>query len=86
MRFETSGSTPWKSSLGPEMDDQEFKQAANQLIDFAISYWSTLRDRKVLPAVSPGYLPGLIPDEAPQEPEKWDDIFKDIERDRKSVV
>lgn len=62
------------------MDDQEFKQAANQLIDFAISYWSTLRDRKVLPAVSPGYLPGLIPDEAPQEPEKWDDIFKDIER------
>uniref|UniRef100_A0A131XYW8 Aromatic-L-amino-acid decarboxylase n=1 Tax=Ixodes ricinus TaxID=34613 RepID=A0A131XYW8_IXORI len=62
------------------MDDEQFRQAGNQMIDFAISYWNGLRDRPVIPDVSPGYLPSLLPQEAPQEPDKWEDVFKDIEQ------
>ncbi|XP_050052280.2 aromatic-L-amino-acid decarboxylase-like isoform X1 [Dermacentor andersoni] len=62
------------------MDDEQFREAGHQLLEFALSYFNGLRNRPVLPDVAPGYLAALVPSEAPQEPEKWEDIFKDIER------
>ncbi|KAH7977422.1 hypothetical protein HPB49_001480 [Dermacentor silvarum] len=62
------------------MDDEQFREAGHQLLDFALSYFNGLRNQPVLPDVAPGYLASLVPPEAPQEPEKWEDIFKDIER------
>ncbi|XP_077534592.1 aromatic-L-amino-acid decarboxylase [Haemaphysalis longicornis] len=62
------------------MDDEQFRNAGHQLLDFALSYWNGLRGRPVIPDVEPGYLADLVPSEAPQEPEKWEDIFSDIEK------
>ena len=38
-----------------------------------------LRERRVFPAVKPGYLRDLVPDKAPDMGEDWDSIFADVE-------
>lgn len=62
------------------MDDEQFRAAGYQLIDFAVTYWKGIRDRPVLPDVCPGYMTKLLPAEPPLQPEKWQDIFDDVER------
>ncbi|XP_064457956.1 aromatic-L-amino-acid decarboxylase-like isoform X1 [Ornithodoros turicata] len=62
------------------MDDEQFRAAGHQLVDFAVSYWQGIRNRPVLPDVTPGFMASLLPAEPPTHPEKWQDIFDDIER------
>lgn len=50
------------------------------MVDYVADYLSTIRSRRTLPDVQPGYLKNLIPDHAPIDGEKWDDIMADIER------
>lgn len=50
------------------------------MVDYIADYLENIRDRRVYPAVKPGYLRELIPDHAPLDPEPWDDIIADIER------
>ena len=55
-------------------------QTAKELVDYITEYLGSIRDRKVIPEVKPGYMRELLPDSAPSEPDSWDSIFKDIER------
>lgn len=50
------------------------------MVDYIADYLEHIRERRVYPAVAPGYLRQLIPDSAPLEPEPWDDIIADVER------
>lgn len=63
-----------------EMEAKEFKEFAKATVDMIVDYNDSLRDRKVLPNVEPGYLSKLIPEEAPEKAESWQDVFNDIER------
>lgn len=49
------------------------------MVDYIANYLDTIEERRVTPAIEPGYLRGLMPSEAPQKPEQWDDIMKDVE-------
>lgn len=50
------------------------------MVDYITEYLGSIRERKVIPDVKPGYMKELLPDSAPTEPEEWETIFKDIER------
>jgi hypothetical protein len=54
--------------------------AGKEMVDYIADYLEHIRERRVYPAVAPGYLRQLIPDSAPLEPESWDDIIADVER------
>jgi len=51
-----------------------------EMVDYIADYLQNIRERRVFPAVKPGYLRRLVPSAAPDEPEPWDTIFGDIER------
>uniref|UniRef100_A0A8C5HL56 Histidine decarboxylase n=1 Tax=Gouania willdenowi TaxID=441366 RepID=A0A8C5HL56_GOUWI len=62
------------------MQDEEYSRKGKELVDYITQYLSSIRDRRVIPDVKPGYMKDLLPDVAPTEPEDWDKIFSDIER------
>ncbi|XP_076342538.1 aromatic-L-amino-acid decarboxylase-like isoform X2 [Tachypleus tridentatus] len=62
------------------MEADEFRRYGKQMVDFIADYISSIRERRVLPDVYPGYIRDLIPDHAPVEGESWEEVFKDIER------
>lgn len=49
-------------------------------MDYITKYLLSIRDRRVIPDVTPGYMKDLLPESAPAEPEEWESIFNDIER------
>ena len=49
------------------------------MVDFVADYWQSMRQRKPLPSVRPGYIHSFVPQEAPEEPENWESIFDDLE-------
>lgn len=61
------------------MDSREFRKRAMEMVDYICAYNDTLRERRVIPDVEPGYLRKLLPTEAPENPESFDDIMKDFE-------
>uniref|UniRef100_A0A3Q3XL36 Histidine decarboxylase n=1 Tax=Mola mola TaxID=94237 RepID=A0A3Q3XL36_MOLML len=56
------------------------RDLSKELVDYITQYLVTIRERKVIPDVKPGYMKELLPDSAPTEPEDWESIFSDIER------
>lgn len=62
------------------MSSPEFKDFAKAMTDYIANYLETIRERRVLPEVSPGYLRKLVPESAPEEPDSWMDVMADIER------
>lgn len=54
--------------------------SGRQMVEYIADYLENIRERRVFPAVKPGYIRELVPDHAPLEPEHWDTIFTDIER------
>ena len=52
-------------------DPEEFRKFGKAMIDYVADYQENIRDRPVLPSVTPGYLQQLVPKEAPEEPETW---------------
>ncbi|KAH8362040.1 hypothetical protein KR200_002550 [Drosophila serrata] len=62
------------------MQASEFKDFAKTMVDFIAEYMESIRERRVLPEVKPGYLKPLIPDAAPEKAENWQDVMQDIER------
>ena len=62
------------------MDAEEFRRRGKEMIDYVADYLESIRDRRPLSNVQPGYLKDLIPAEAPEQPESWEDVFNDIER------
>ncbi|XP_034536251.1 histidine decarboxylase [Notolabrus celidotus] len=61
------------------MQAEEYNRRGKELVDYITQYLSSIRERKVIPDVKPGYMKELLPDTAPSEPESWDSIFRDIE-------
>uniref|UniRef100_A0A0K0DXG0 Aromatic-L-amino-acid decarboxylase n=1 Tax=Strongyloides stercoralis TaxID=6248 RepID=A0A0K0DXG0_STRER len=61
------------------MDSEAFRVYGKQMIDIVADYWDSMRDRKPLPNVQPGFMKDLIPSEPPIKGEEWKEIFKDIE-------
>ncbi|XP_072174382.1 aromatic-L-amino-acid decarboxylase-like [Diadema setosum] len=51
-----------------------------EMVDYIADYLTTIRSRRTLPDVQPGYLRNLIPESAPIEGDRWSDIMSDIER------
>ncbi|XP_070818439.1 histidine decarboxylase [Chaetodon trifascialis] len=62
------------------MQAEEYNRRGKELVDYITQYLGSIRERRVIPDVKPGYLKELLPDTAPTEPEDWDSIFSDIER------
>uniref|UniRef100_UPI0037E90E6C histidine decarboxylase n=1 Tax=Semicossyphus pulcher TaxID=241346 RepID=UPI0037E90E6C len=62
------------------MQAEEYNRRGKELVDYITQYLSSIRERKVIPDVKPGYMKELLPDAAPTEPESWESIFNDIER------
>nr|XP_019961318.1 PREDICTED: histidine decarboxylase-like [Paralichthys olivaceus] len=62
------------------MQAQEYNRRAKELVDYITQYLGSVRDRRVIPDVKPGYMQQLLPDTAPSEPEDWESIFNDIEK------
>ncbi|KAG7247126.1 hypothetical protein CRUP_018454, partial [Coryphaenoides rupestris] len=62
------------------MEAEEYNRRAKEMVDYITKYLGSIKDRKVIPEVKPGYMRELLPDAAPSDPESWDTIFKDIER------
>lgn len=49
-------------------------------MDYITQYLGSIRERRVIPDVKPGYMRELLPDTAPTEPEDWESVFSDIEK------
>ncbi|XP_004639064.1 histidine decarboxylase [Octodon degus] len=62
------------------MEPEEYRRRGREMVDYICQYLSTVRDRRVIPDVQPGYLRAQLPESAPEEPDSWDSIFGDIER------
>ncbi|XP_071384855.1 histidine decarboxylase [Centroberyx affinis] len=62
------------------MQAEEYNRRGKELVDYITEYLGSIRERKVIPDVKPGYMKELLPDSAPAEPEDWESIFNDIEK------
>ncbi|XP_066593381.1 histidine decarboxylase [Prorops nasuta] len=62
------------------MNLEEYRKHGKEMVDYIADYLENIRNRRVYPAVSPGYLRNVLPGSAPVDGEPWDDIFADIER------
>ncbi|CAN9507169.1 unnamed protein product [Ophioblennius macclurei] len=62
------------------MQAEEYNRRGKELVDYITRYLGSIRERRVIPDVKPGYMRELLPDSAPTEPEDWENIFNDIER------
>ncbi|KAK7873607.1 hypothetical protein R5R35_009297 [Gryllus longicercus] len=62
------------------MDAREFIDFAGAAAEYIADYLTSVRDRRVLPAVEPGYLRDLLPEAAPERPEHWRHVLADVER------
>uniref|UniRef100_A0A8D8MFK2 Alpha-methyldopa hypersensitive protein n=1 Tax=Cacopsylla melanoneura TaxID=428564 RepID=A0A8D8MFK2_9HEMI len=61
------------------MNSDEFRQFGKATVDYIADYMDTIRDRPVLPNVTPGYLATLVPETMPQEAEDWRHIMQDLD-------
>lgn len=62
------------------MDSAEFRQRGKEMVDYIADYMDTISERRVTPAIEPGYLRERLPEDPPNYPEDWEDIMEDIER------
>lgn len=62
-----------------DMNAEEFRKYGKEMVDLVADYWETIRERKPISSVLPGYINQLVPPEAPSHAESWEKIFADIE-------
>lgn len=62
------------------MDTTEFRKRGKEMVEYIADYLESIGQRRVTPAVEPGYLRHLIPLNPPNNGESWDEIMKDVER------
>ncbi|XP_061596359.1 histidine decarboxylase isoform X1 [Cololabis saira] len=62
------------------MQAEEYNRRGKEMVDYITQYLCSIRERKVIPDVKPGFMRELLPDTAPTEPEDWENIFNDIEK------
>ena len=64
----------------PTMDAIEFRTRGKEMVDYIADYLESIAQRRVTPAVEPGYLRQRLPENAPQHGEEWDEIMDDVEQ------
>ena len=57
-----------------------FVPTGKEMVDYIADYLKNIRNRRVLPNVSPGYMRHLVPESAPIKGEDWNVIINDVER------
>jgi aromatic-L-amino-acid decarboxylase len=62
-----------------EMNNEEFRSYAHQLVDWMADYLENIRDYPVLPDIQPGALVDQLPASAPEHGERMDAILRDFE-------
>lgn len=62
------------------MDSAKLRVEGKKMIDIVADYWDSIRTRKPLPDVKPGYIKALVPAHPPKAPEEWDKIYADLEK------
>lgn len=62
------------------MDSNDFREFGKAMIDYIADYMDNIRNRDVLPSVTPGYLENQIPKETPVEGDNWKDVLHDVEK------
>uniref|UniRef100_A0A7N8YLJ1 Histidine decarboxylase n=1 Tax=Mastacembelus armatus TaxID=205130 RepID=A0A7N8YLJ1_9TELE len=62
------------------MQAEEYNRRGKELVDYITQYLGSIRERRVIPDVKPGYMKELLPDTPPTEPQDWDTIFNDFEK------
>uniref|UniRef100_A0AAX7UP25 Histidine decarboxylase n=1 Tax=Astatotilapia calliptera TaxID=8154 RepID=A0AAX7UP25_ASTCA len=62
------------------MQAEEYNRRGKEMVDYITKYLGSIRERRVIPDVKPGYMRQLLPEAAPTEPEDWENIFNDIEK------
>jgi aromatic-L-amino-acid decarboxylase len=62
-----------------EMNNEEFRSYAHQVVDWMADYLENIRDYPVLPDIQPGALVDQLPASAPEYGERMDAILKDFE-------
>uniref|UniRef100_A0A665V6F6 Histidine decarboxylase n=1 Tax=Echeneis naucrates TaxID=173247 RepID=A0A665V6F6_ECHNA len=62
------------------MQAEEYNRRGKELVDYITQYLASIRERRVIPDVKPGYMKDLLPDTAPTESDDWESIFNDIEK------
>jgi len=62
-----------------EMNNEEFRSYAHQVVDWMADYLENIRDYPVLPDIRPGALVDQLPASAPEYGERMDAILKDFE-------
>ncbi|OQV18280.1 Tyrosine decarboxylase [Hypsibius exemplaris] len=64
----------------PYMDSAEFRNRGKEMVDYISDYMDTIGQRRVTPAIEPGYLRERLPEDPPMYPEDWDEIMDDVEQ------
>lgn len=62
------------------MDFRDYERWGKKAVDWTVSYYETLRGRKVRAPLEPGAISSQIPDAPPEAPEAVETIFADFER------
>jgi len=62
-----------------KMNVEEFRENGKAMVDYICEYVSGVSERRVTPAIEPGYLRPLLPGRAPVQGEPWADIMADVE-------
>ncbi|TPP59324.1 Aromatic-L-amino-acid decarboxylase [Fasciola gigantica] len=76
----TCGRGQRSNKSSSKMDSHQFCYWGKRMVDYICEYQCALPERRVIPAVQPGYLRPLLPEEAPEEGETWQQVFEDLEK------
>jgi len=62
------------------MDVAEFRRAGKRMVDYVADYLENIGQRRVVPAIEPGYLRARLPAAPPRAPEPFDQVLRDVEQ------
>ena len=66
--------------LSPDMNPQEFRHAADQVVQRIAAFLQDPEHWRVLPAITPGSIRDALPAEPPAQPEPFDQILADFDQ------
>lgn len=59
------------------MNSDEFRVFGKQMVEYIADYLDTIKDRRVTPAVTPGFLEKQMPKSAPDQSESFETVLDD---------
>nr|XP_039272548.1 aromatic-L-amino-acid decarboxylase-like [Styela clava]XP_039272549.1 aromatic-L-amino-acid decarboxylase-like [Styela clava] len=62
------------------MNYNEFRSAAQKIVDYVINYHQSLDGKQAFPSVKPGFLRKLLPWNPPEHGGQWEDLLEDFDK------